>query len=349
MTPLDVLSRWAVPPEPHPCADAGLINRTLFVGSPPQAVLQWLNPIFKPEVNHDIVLWADRLAAAGLVSPSVVPTEDGALWVEDPDGGCWRLLSFVPGTTLHTLPLALASEVGALVGRVHAALDGWTPARHAPVRRIHDTPARMADLRVALDGADGHPLEGPVRALGASILNAWAAWDGPTSVPDRICHGDLKVSNVRFDAAGQRAVCLIDLDTVGPMDLCSELGDAWRSWCNPAGEDDPDGVLFSVDHFEASAAAFLAEGPPLLDVEHAGLAPSVERICLELASRFCADAVKNSYFREDRGRFPQAGAHNLHRARCQVALAEQAHSARVACERILAVAARRGRSRPGAG
>lgn len=335
MTPLDALSRWPVSPDPQPCADAGLINRTLFVGSPPEAVLQWLNPIFRPEVNRDIVLWAERLTAAGLVSPTVVPTTDGALWVEDPEGGCWRLLSFVPGTTLHRLPLSLAAEVGGLVGRVHAALDGWQPARHAPVRRIHDTPARMAELRTALSGADGHPLEGPARAVGGAILDAWEAWDGPTEVPERICHGDLKVSNVRFDPAGQRAVCLIDLDTVGPMDLCSELGDAWRSWCNPAGEDDPDGVSFSVDHFEASATAFLREGPRLGDAERAGLAPSVERICLELAARFCADAVNNSYFREDRERFAQPGAHNLHRARCQVALAQQAHAARGACERIL--------------
>ena len=123
------------------------------------------------------------------------------------------------------------------------------------------------------------------------------------------------------------------------MDLCSELGDAWRSWCNPAGEDDPEGVAFSVEHFEASATAFLAEGPPLHAAERAGLAPSVERICLELAARFCADAINNAYFREDRTRFPQAGAHNLHRARCQVALAQRAHEARAACERILASAA----------
>ena len=124
------------------------------------------------------------------------------------------------------------------------------------------------------------------------------------------------------------------------MDLPSELGDAWRSWCNPAGEDDPDGVSFDVGLFEASARAFLAAGPPLTAAERAGLPGAPERICLELAARFCADAVRNSYFREDRARFPEAGAHNLHRARCQHRLARAAAAARPHCAAVIETASR---------
>lgn len=337
MTPQEALSHWDRPGPARPAADAGLINQTFLVGEPPWGVLQWVNPIFQPEVHRDIAAWTERIRSAGLTSPELVPTADGRLWVEDEGGGCWRVQSFIPGTTHHRLgSVARAAAVGGLVGRVHAALDGWTPPRHAPVRRIHDTAARMAELQAALDGADGHPLCGPARDLGDDLLRRWAAWDGPQGLPDRICHGDLKVSNVRFDRTGEDAICLIDLDTVGPMDLPSELGDAWRSWCNPAGEDDPAHVRFDLDLFRASAQAFLRAGPALSDAERAGLAPAVERICLELAARFCADAVRNSYFREDREAFPQVGAHNLHRARAQAALAASAASSRSACERVIA-------------
>lgn len=339
LDPSHVARAWPVAGTPRPSADAGLINHTYLVGAPPQAVLQWVNPIFRPEVNRDIAAWAARLRSHGLRTPDVLPTRDGALWVDDPGGGCWRMLSFVPGATLHRLRgPAQAAAVGGLVGRVHAALDGWTPPRHAPVRRIHDTPARMAELRAALEAADGHPLAGPARELGQAILDDWGAWEGPTDAPDRICHGDLKVSNIRFDLSGARALCLIDLDTVGPMDLASELGDAWRSWCNPAGEDDPDGVRFDTALFEASARAFLAAGPRLTEVERAGLPGAPQRICLELAARFCADAVNNAYFREDRAAFPQAGAHNLHRARCQHRLARAAASARAFCADVVRAA-----------
>ncbi|WP_324557833.1 phosphotransferase, partial [Accumulibacter sp.] len=63
--------------------------------------------------------------------------------------------------------------------------------------------------------------------------------------PRRICHGDLKLNNLRFaprdadPAVPPRGVCLLDLDTLAELPLAFELGDALRSWYNPAatGED----------------------------------------------------------------------------------------------------------------
>ena len=50
-------------------------------------------------------------------------------------------------------------------------------------------------------------------------------------------HGDPKISNLMFARDSDRGLCLIDLDTLGPMPIALELGDALRSWCNPAAED----------------------------------------------------------------------------------------------------------------
>ena len=36
----------------------------------------------------------------------------------------------------------------------------------------------------------------------------------------------------------------LDLDTISPGDYSIEMGDAWRSWCNPAGESNPDSRTF---------------------------------------------------------------------------------------------------------
>ena len=114
------------------------------------------------------------------------------------------------------------------------------------------------------------------------------------------------------------------------------MGDAWRSWCNPAVEDDADGAVFDLDLFTASATAWLSAAPPLCADEKQGLVPSVERICLELAARFCTDAIANNYFREDRQRFPEVGTHNLIRAQGQFRLAVSARSKRSACESLVA-------------
>lgn len=335
VTAAEALARWSDPGPLRPAPDPGLINRTWLVGEPPRAVLQWVNPIFDPLIHRDMAAATARLQAAGVPVPRLVPTADGELWVEG-GGASWRLLTYLPGRTLHRLADAgQAAEAGALVGRFHAALAGWDYTFEAPRRDIHDTPARMAELEAALEGADGHPLAAPCRELGGEVLCSWAAWDGDLDLPRRPGHGDLKISNLRYDGEG-RAIGLLDLDTLGPIRLDCEMGDAWRSWCNPVGEDDPERVRFDVDLFTAGARAWLAHAPPLAARERRALVPGIERICLELAARFAADAVENSYFREDRERFPAPGVHNLVRARGQMALALAARRARSVCEAVVA-------------
>lgn len=327
MEPSAALARWGLAEAPVPEPDAGLINRTWVVGAPPVAVLQWVNPIFKPTVHQDIEAVTSRLAAAGLVTPRLLRTTEGALHVED-EAGCWRLLSYVPGRTFHRVHgPALAAEAGALVGRFHRAVAGWDYSFQHVRPGAHDTLAHLSSLRAALEAADGHPLAEPARALGERVLARWSSWEGALELPDRVCHGDLKISNLRFDADEARAVCLLDLDTLAALPLPVEMGDAWRSWCNPAGEDRPEDSRFDLDLFEASARAWLGEVGELSPLEVEQLVPGVERICLELAARFCADAVRNCYFREDRARFPQPGAHNLHRAEGQLHLALSAREA----------------------
>ncbi|MEE2751965.1 MAG: hypothetical protein VX519_11085 [Myxococcota bacterium] len=53
------------------------------------------------------------------------------------------------------------------------------------------------------------------------------------------------------------------------------------------------------------------------------LVSGVERICLELAARFCADALNESYFGWDASIAPGRGEHNLIRAKGQLALAAE--------------------------
>ena len=332
-SPKDLLEYWDNPGEPHESPDAGLINGTWLVGHPPKAVLQWVNPIFAPEIQLDIDLFCRRLEKQGLQTPRLIPTTSEQLWIPDPDGGSWRMMTFIPGTTHHQFrDPAMAHAAGRLVGSVHAALDGWDPRRYAPVRQIHDTPSRIEELQTALAQHPAHPLRAEVEPVALSILEEWYSWEGLMELPLRICHGDLKVSNIRFDESGRQAVALIDLDTVGPMALAAELGDAWRSWCNPAGEDQPDQARFDLELFTSSLSGFSETAPELKPVEWENLVPGIERICLELASRFCADALNNSYFREDRNLFPTPGTHNLHKARCQLALAQNVRTQRSACE-----------------
>ena len=81
---------------------------------------------------------------------------------------------------------------------------------------------------------------------------------------------------------------------------------------------------FDLEIFAASLEGYVdALAVPLRDEERAALLHGVEWICLELAARFAADALNESYFGWDRQRYARAGDHNLARARGQRELARE--------------------------
>ncbi len=321
----------------RPAEDAGLINTTLIAGDPARYVAQRVNPIFAPEVHHDIEAVTAHLAARGLPTPRLARTDQGDLWARDAEGGVWRVLDFIPGRTVHRLSSAapapaLARAAGALVARFHRAVDDLDHTYRHVRPGVHDTPLHMERLARTVAVAVPVP-QSEDRALADAILDAWRTWQGRLDTPARHCHGDLKVSNLRFTEAGE-GVCLLDLDTFARMPLDAELGDAWRSWCNPGGEDLWD-ARFDLEIFRAAVAGYNEERP-LTAEERETIAGAMERIALELAARFCRDVFEDRYFGWDPARFPSRKAHNLARARSQLALARSARQQRAAIERVLA-------------
>ena len=319
--------------QPQRPLEGGLINETFLIGDPPRAVIQRLNTIFSPEVHHDIEAVTAHVAAKGLVTPRLIPTDDGSLWHQDDEGAAWRALTYVEGLTVHKLhDPALAAAAGALVARWHEATADLHHGFRSRRPLAHWTPHHMQVLEQALHDHPNHRLFAEVEPLAQSILGAWAAWSGPLDSPARVSHGDLKISNLRFSAAGE-GLCLLDLDTMGELPLEVELGDAWRSWCNPAAEDVTD-ATFDLGLFAASATAYL-QARPLTAEERERLPLGITRICLELSARFCADALNERYFGWNPAVAPTRGDHNLLRARGQRALAASAQAQQLEILRIL--------------
>jgi Ser/Thr protein kinase RdoA (MazF antagonist) len=310
----------------------GLINETFALTDPRRGafVLQRVNPLFSPAIHRNIHAVTAALVRAGLPTPVLVPTNDGQLCLQlaGPAGEpptVWRLMTFVAGHSFDIVSgPGQARAAGALIARFHAALEGLPHVFVGLRGGVHDTPKHLAALRQAIAEHPGHRLYADVATLGAAILTAVGALPALPVLTPRICHGDLKFNNVLFASAtapgDASAVCLIDLDTVGPLSLAYELGDAWRSWCNRSGEDEPEAVL-DLEVFAASLDGYRqALGRSLGGDERRALLLGPEWISVELAARFAADALREGYFGWDRARFPGRGEHNLVRARGQFSL-----------------------------
>ncbi len=321
-----ILAKWGFHDVECEPITVGLINATFkVVGQDACYILQRLNPIFDPALHHDIEAITAHLAAAGLTTPRLVKTTDGELWAQDES--VWRVLSYIEGVTLQRAASANdCFQAGAFLARFHVALSDLDYQFQARRLGVHDTPKHLRTLDEALLEHSVHVAYDRVAPVAQAIIELAENLVLDPRLPQRTVHGDPKLSNFLFDPAGA-VICLVDLDTLAKMPIPVELGDAFRSWCATSGEDSSG----EFDHafFEAGLRGYASriEGKLTSD-EWAAIPPTVERITVELASRFCADALNESYFGWDRANFPTASAHNLARAESMLALARSIHRQR---------------------
>jgi Ser/Thr protein kinase RdoA (MazF antagonist) len=319
----------------------GLINRTYLVeDGKSRFVLQWVNPIFPVTIHDNIEAVTRHLERKGMWTPHLVHTRTGRLCLELGEKGVWRLLTHIGGASFDVIGSTRQAQAGgALVGRFHGALDSLDYTFQGQRLGVHDTPKHLQRLREAVSTKPDHRLAAEVRALAAPLLAQAAEMPALPALPDRPCHGDLKFNNLLFagdrGTAAEEPVCLIDLDTIGPASLAFELGDAWRSWCNRNGENNPEALL-DLDIFAASLDGYRQGlGRALSVEERTALLLGVEWVSLELAARFGADAVFESYFGWDPKRFAGRGEHNLVRARGQWSLYEALAAGRAKRAKLL--------------
>lgn len=332
--PRAVLEHWGIDECELTPVQFGHINRTYLVEhAATRFVLQRVNPIFGAEIHADIRAVTGRLLQNGVPTPTLVLTDRGQLYMEN--DGLWRLLTFAPGKTyLRVQSPEMAASAGALLARFHRALADFDYTFQNTRTGIHDTERHLDMLRDALKVHTDHANAATVRELAAPVFDHLDELPRFDRAPARPVHGDPKISNMLFDES-DRAHCLVDLDTLQRMSVSMELGDAMRSWCN-VGDEDGAEAHFDADRFEAAMTGYIeSAGDTLTDDERSAVVDATELIALELASRFAADALNESYFGWNSERFASRGEHNLVRARNQVALAESIRAQRDALGRVL--------------
>ena len=142
-------------------------------------------------------------------------------------------------------------------------------------------------------------------------------------IPYRVTHNDTKVNNVLIDVFTDKAVCVIDLDTVMKGSVCYDFGDAIRSGCNTELQDcrDLNKVHLRLDLFEEFCKGYLETFTDITKKEKENLVFSAFIMTYECGIRFLADYLSgDTYFRTVRPR------QNLDRCRTQFKLLSEIES-----------------------
>lgn len=288
---------------------ATLADQTTFI-------VQRVNPMFDTAVQHDIAAVSTHLRTAGIATIELMPTPKAEPFLIM-NNDLWRVLRYIPGETHESVPDAdHAFEAGRILGVFHRGVADYAHPLQNSRPNIHDHVLHQTTLEQSIHSCQDHRYIKNISRLAGEIRAAFKAVGTYAIGPTQLVHGDAKISNIIFDDG--QAVCMIDLDTLNRIPVLHELGDALRSWCNETAEDSADSAIASANLHAAAEGYRVAGGrwPAGSDVVSA-----IAAIAVELAARFCSDALHESYFGWDTQRFESASHHNQARANAQLQLA----------------------------
>lgn len=322
---------------------SGNINRTYLVtvkeddGAEKQYIVQRINSyVFKqPDAVMSNILKVTEYIKQKLVEKhgtyerrvlSFLTASDGKPYYYTSQRHFFRIYEYVANTVAHNMVHTPDQFYEA--GREFGEFQGWLS--DFPVDTLveiipdfHNTPVRYEAFREAIQ----NDAAGRVAAMKEEISFLLDRQDdcgrivnslNEGIIPRRVTHNDTKINNILFDTETNKAVCVIDLDTVMPGSSLYDFGDAIRFGASTAAEDERDlsKVSLDLELYEQFTQGFVKGTGGLLSDEEFRLLPYGAYIMtLELAVRFLTDYLNGDvYFKIN------ADDHNLVRARNQMRL-----------------------------
>ena len=118
-------------------------------------------------------------------------------------------------------------------------------------------------------------------------------------LPLRVTHNDTKLNNVAFDKNSNRALAVLDLDTVMPGAVCYDFGDAIRFGCNTEDEESTDfeAIGFNEELFREYVKGYLSTAHEFLtEAEVASLPKGALTMTFECGMRFLTDYLEDDVY-----------------------------------------------------
>lgn len=238
----------------------------------------------------------------------------------------WRVMEYISNSKAYDIVenIDTFSEMGKVIGRFQKMLDGFPQnILDDTIQHFHDTYYRYKEFKKVIKLDEYNLINNCLPEI-EYINNHKKIYREITdklndgTIPYRVTHNDTKPSNVLFDQEDNKALCLIDLDTVMRGSLVYDYGDALRIGATGSKEDERDleKVKIRLDYIEAFTYAFLKEVKGLItksEVEN--LYNGYFIMTIEVAMRFLTDYLAgNKYFKVN------YDDHNLIRSKNQIKL-----------------------------
>ena len=265
-------------------------------------------------------------------SLTLVPTKNGGTYFRTEEGDCYRVYVFIENAKGYDVVEKPEHfyESAVAFGKFAMLLDRFDSSKLFEVLPdFHNTVKRFANFKKSLEkdafgrAKDVRPeIEFALKHEGITnkIVDLLKSGD----MPSRVTHNDTKLNNVLIDTRTDKAVCVIDLDTMMPGSICYDFGDSIRFGCNPCLEDTPETekVVFNMPLFETYTEGYLSVfGKTITDVERELLPMGAILMTYECGIRFLTDYLDGDvYFRHTREK------QNVDRTRTQFKLVSDMES-----------------------
>ena len=300
-------------------------------------ILQRLNnKIFKniPELQHNIERVTVHLRNKLRTMPgsdikreclSLIPSRDGKSWIIDGEGNYWRMYIFISNHHSYNVVDSpdKAFEGGKAIGRFQAMLSDMPGGPlFETIPWFHNIEKRLQTFNIKISENPAGRVKSVAEEIDqihkrAEEMKIILKLGDEGKIPLRITHNDTKFNNILLDE-NDKALCVIDLDTVMPGYVHYDFGDSIRTAANTASEDENDlsRIRMDINLFKAYSEGYLSETAGTLnDVEKEFLAFAPRLITYTIALRFLTDFIDGDHYFKIHHEF-----HNLQRARAQLQL-----------------------------
>jgi len=258
---------------------------------------------------------------------SFIKTKTGASYYKGDEGNYWNLMVFIENSVTHEIVTAeeIAFEGGKLFGEFLEMTNDFDASTLCEViPKFHDMSFRYSQFYDSLKQASDE------RLLKASVyidlvnqmkeeMHILQNLKESGAIKIRVTHNDTKISNALFDK-NNKGLCVIDTDTVMPGIVHYDFGDAIRTICNRAAEDEKNLglVKFNSAFYKAYKKGFLEKiGTAISEIESKYLITGAKSMIFIMAIRFLTDFLNGDIYYKT-----SYGEHNLDRSKNQFKLLE---------------------------